>query len=317
MSVIAFDRRLLILSGKGGVGKSTVAVALGLRAAEQGLETLICEMGENEKIAPLFGRAASSFRETPLGVPRLSSIYLDPQEAFNDYVRASLKLAALARPLIESRLIRAFVQAAPGLKEIMTLTKLMEFERLKDRKGKPKYDLIILDAPATGHGMSLFRSPMLAMRATKVGPIYQKAKLISDLLADTARTRMHIVTLAEEMPVAETLEMIAAMRGDLHIPLGDIVINAVAPPAFQEASGELLNALQQAPVITAAAGCWGAIGPQAVMAVAAHMDGRSRLNAHYVRQLQDSTDLATIVLPFVFDTPWNVASAQKLAALLR
>ena len=317
MSVIAFDRRLLILSGKGGVGKSTVAVALGLKAAEQGLETLICEMGENEKIAPLFGRGASAFRETPLGVPRLSSIYLDPQEAFNDYVRASLRLAALARPLIESRLIRAFVQAAPGLKEIMTLTKLMELERAQERRGKPKYDLIILDAPATGHGMSLFRSPMLAMRATKVGPIYQKAKLISDLLSDATRTRMHIVTLAEEMPVAETLEMIAAMRSDLHIPLGDIVINAVAPSAFQSGSNELLETLRQPPAMKATAGCWGAVGADAVMAVAAHMDGRSRLNAHYARQLQDSTDVPTISLPFVFDTPWNVASVHKLAALLR
>ena len=317
MSVIAFDRRLLILSGKGGVGKSTVAVAVGLRAAEQGLETLICEMGENEKIAPLFGRAASSFRETPLGVPRLSSIYLDPQEAFNDYVRASLRLAALARPLIESRLIRAFVQAAPGLKEIMTLTKLMEFERLQDRKGKPKYDLIILDAPATGHGMSLFRSPMLAMRATKVGPIYQKAKLISDLLSDATRTRMHIVTLAEEMPVAETLEMIAAMRSDLHIPLGEIVVNAVAPPAFQDSSLELLGALQQSPAINAAAGCWGNVGAQAVMSVAAHMDGRARLNAQYLQLLRQSTDLPSIALPFIFDTPWDMSSVHELAALLR
>ena len=314
--MITFDRRLLILGGKGGVGKSTVAVALGLRAAEQGLKTLICEMGENEKIAPLFGRAASSFRETALGVPCLSSIYLDPQEAFNDYVRASLRLAMLSRPLIESRLIRAFVQAAPGLKEIMTLTKLMELERLTDKQGKPKYDLIILDAPATGHGMSLFRSPMLAMRATKVGPIYQKARLIADLLTDATRTRMHIVTLAEEMPVAETLEMIAAMRSDLHIPLGDIVINAVVPPAFSEPSVELLKILQTASAMKATADCWGDVGPAAVMAVAAHMDGRSRLNAHYVQRLQADTDLQSQQLPFIFDLPWNIACVNKLAACL-
>lgn len=317
MSVIAFDRRLLILSGKGGVGKSTVAVALGLRAAEQGLETLICEMGENEKIAPLFGQAASSFRETPLGVPRLSSIYLDPQEAFNDYVRASLKLAALARPLTESRLIKAFVQAAPGLKEIMTLTKLMEFERLKDRKGKPKYDLIILDAPATGHGMSLFRSPMLAMRATKVGPIYQKAKLISDLLSDATRTRMHIVTLAEEMPVSETVDMIAAMRSDLHIPLGEIIVNAVVPPAFSQASADLLQILQQPATRKATGACWGTAGADAVLAVAEHMDGRSRLNAHYLARLQKETNLDSVVLPFVFDAPWTVASVHHLVERLR
>ncbi len=314
--MIAFDRRLLILSGKGGVGKSTVAVALGLKAAEQGLSTLICEMGENEKIAPLFGRAASSFRETPLGIKNLSSIYLDPHEAFNDYVRASLRLAVLSRPLIESRLIRAFVQAAPGLKEIMTLTKLMELERLTDKQGKPKYDLIILDAPATGHGMSLFRSPMLAMRATKLGPIYQKARLISDLLSDATRTRMHIVTLAEEMPVTETLEMIAAMRSDLHISLGDILINAVMPPAFSAASIALLDAMRQPAVMKSSANCWVGIAPEALMAVAAHMDGRSRLNAHYVNRLHDDTDLKSINLPFVFDAPWNLDSVKKLAKYL-
>jgi anion-transporting ArsA/GET3 family ATPase len=291
-------------------------VALGLRAAEQGLKTLICEMGENEKIAPLFGRAASSFRETPLGVPRLSSIYLDPHEAFNDYVRASLRLAVLAKPLIESKLIRAFVQAAPGLKEIMTLTKLMEFERLLEKDGKPKYDLIILDAPATGHGLSLFRSPMLAMRATKLGPIYQKARLISDLLSDAARTRMHIVTLAEEMPVAETLEMIDAMRSDLHISLGDILVNAVVPPAFSTASIELIDAMKKPAMMKSIASCWGSVAPEMVMAVAAHMNGRSQLNTYYANRLHEDTDLKSVSLPFIFDVPWNLDSVKQLAKYL-
>jgi len=315
--MIALDRRLIIISGKGGVGKTAIATALGLRAAAAGLNTILCEVSENEKIAPLFGRAASSYRETPLGVPNLSSIYIDPQESFNEFVRRRLKIAALWKPVVESKLISAFIQAAPGMKEIMTLGKVMELERARTKNGEPKYDLIILDAPATGHGLSLFRSPLLAMRATKAGPIYQKAKLIVDLLRDEARTRMHIVTLAEEMPVAETLEMIAAIRVDLHIPLGTILINAVVQSTIEPENRDLLEAVRREsaadPSNTEACN---AAGLRAMMALVDRMEGRSRLNAQHVAQMCDRSDLPTLIAPFIFDAPWGLSSVQKLAEAL-
>lgn len=314
--MIRFNRRLLILSGKGGVGKSTLSAALGLRAAAEGLETLICEMGENEKIAPMFGHGASSFRETPLGIPRLSSIYIDPQESFNDYVRSTLRFDTLSRPVIESRLIRAFVQAAPGFKEIMTLSKLVELERATDSRGKPKYDLIILDAPATGHGLTLFRSPVLAMRGSKAGPIFQKARLIAELLQDPQRTRMHIVTLAEEMPVSETLDMIAAIRDDIHIPLGDIFANAIVPPTYLASHAGLLDALRTAAVSKEVARCWGRVDLHSLLAVADLMEGRSQLNAQHLAGLEERTDLSYIKVPFVFSTPWNLDSVRALAEVL-
>lgn len=314
--LIHFDRRLLIISGKGGVGKSTLVTALGLRAAAQGINTLICELGENEKIAPQFGCGASSFHETPLGVPCLSSIYLDPQESFNDYVRSSLKFETLARPVIESRLIQAFIQAGPGFKEIMTLNKIVELERAVDKRGQPKYDLILLDAPATGHGLTLFRSPMLVMRGSRAGPIFQKAKLISDLLQDDQRTRMHIVTLAEEMPISETLDMVAAIRADIHIPLGDIIVNAVVSPALSADHADLLAELRRAAKAAVIDQDWGGVKLRDMLAVADQLEGRSRLNAEHIARLHEKTDIPTLTVPFIYDVPWGLDSVHKVAASL-
>lgn len=315
--MIRLDRRLLIVSGKGGVGKTTLVLALGLLAAEHGLRTLICEMGENEKVAPQFGRRASSYRETPLGVPHLSSIYLDPQESFNDYVRSTLKFEPLWRPVVESALIKAFIAAGPGFKELMTLNKVVELERAVDASGKPRYDLILLDAPATGHGLTLFRSPMLVMRGAKAGPIYQKAKAISELLRDERRTRMHIVTLGEEMPVSETLDMMAAIRADIHIPLGDVVVNAVASPAYPAAQGELLAILRRAALTAPIDHDWGGVRLADMLAAADLLEGRARLNAEHIARLKAKTDIGTLSLPFVFDVPWTLDSVRKVAAVLR
>ena len=315
--MIRFDRRLLIVSGKGGVGKSTLVTALGLLAAEQGIETLICEMGENEKIAPQFGRRASSYRETPLGVPHLSSIYLDPQESFNDYVRSTLKFEPLWRPVVESSLIKAFIQAGPGFKELMTLNKLVELERAVDSAGKPKYDLILLDAPATGHGLTLFRSPMLVMRGAKAGPIFQKARLIAELLQDEHRTRMHIVTLAEEMPVSETLDMVSAIRTDVHSPLGDIVVNAVVPPTYAPEQAEVLSGLRRSAQTVAIDHDWGEVRLLDLLAAADQLEGRSRLNAEHIARLKAKTNVDTLALPFIFDVPWTLNSVRKVAACLK
>jgi anion-transporting ArsA/GET3 family ATPase len=314
--LIRFDRRLLIVSGKGGVGKSTLVTALGLLAAERGIETLICEMGENEKIAPQFGRRASSYCETPLGVPHLSSIYLDPQESFNDYVRSTLKFETLWRPVVESSLIKAFIQAGPGFKELMTLNKLVELERAVKPNGTPKYDLILLDAPATGHGLTLFRSPMLVMRGAKAGPIFQKARLIAELLQDEQRTRMHIVTLAEEMPVSETLDMVSAIRFDVHIPLGDIVVNAVVPATFAPEQAEVLAGLRRAAQTVAIDQGWGDVRLLDMLAAADQLEGRSRLNAEHIARLKAKANIDTVTLPFIFDVPWTLASVRKVGGHL-
>ena len=209
------DKRLVFVTGKGGVGKSTVALALGLRAAAAGKRTIVCEVSSQEHASRVFNRAEVGFHEVQME-ENLWSISIDPDESMREYVLLQLKVRAMRDVLFRSRIFTYLAAATPGLKELVTIGKIWELAQ-PDRKVKQgrEYDLVVVDAPATGHGIGFLQTPRTFADIARVGPIHSQAQELDRLITDHEHTGVAIVSLPEEMPVNESavLEQRAARGG--------------------------------------------------------------------------------------------------------
>jgi anion-transporting ArsA/GET3 family ATPase len=224
-------RRLVFVTGKGGVGKSTVATALGILAARSGLRTIVAELAG---AAPAADSTAGSgpLPEVELA-DGLFTISIDPQHAMEEYLR--LKAGALGEALGSTRLFQAFAMATPGMRELLSIGKVWElaqFER-RTRDAQP-YDLVVVDAPATGHGVGLLRTPRTFAEIAKVGPIANQGGRIAATIADRAFTGVVAVATPEEMPVNEVLALRDALAED-RLELDAVVLNARYPSRFTAA----------------------------------------------------------------------------------
>ena len=201
------DKRLVIVTGKGGVGKSTVALALGLAAAAEGRRTIVCEVSSQEHTSHVFHRAEVGFHEVEMA-ENLWAISIDPDEAMREYVLLQLKVRAMRDLLFRSQIFGYLAAATPGLRELVTIGKIWEVA-LPDRKVKKgrKYDLVIVDAPATGHGVAFLQTPRTFANIARVGPIKAQAEALETFLVNHRKTGVAIVALPEEMPVNETASL--------------------------------------------------------------------------------------------------------------
>jgi anion-transporting ArsA/GET3 family ATPase len=304
------SKRLLILSGKGGVGKSVVGMALALTARDRGKRVLLVEVGAPLEAARYLGARPAGARETEVR-PGLFTVNLDPAGVLDDYVRHVVRIELLVRRVLESPVYHRFVSAAPGLRELVLLGKLMVLEEARDRwSRRPLYDLIILDAPATGHGLSLLKVPLAASEAVPVGPVGHNARRILALLRDRGRTALAIVAVPEEMAVVEALQFHRLARSEVGIAAGALILNACHEPRFEEA--------QEAVVLRLAAeGARGRLNrgvslSAAIRAGQRHIR-RRKLTRFYKRRLQKTLDLPLICLPYLFREELGPAEMRLLA----
>jgi anion-transporting ArsA/GET3 family ATPase len=229
-----FNHKLLIVSGKGGVGKTSVASALGLLASRRGKKTLIAEVNAAERVSALFGTPEIGYEETKLA-ENLYAINIDPRSAFEEYVVEQIHSKKLFHLIFENRFVRAFLDATPGLNELLEIGKIWALtERDKDPSGDPKYDLVIIDAPATGHGLAFLNVPRVVTEAVRVGPLKTKAEAIMKLVQDPKKSQLLVVTLAEEMPVNEALEMIQSAQSTVKVKPGPVIANALYPSRLSD-----------------------------------------------------------------------------------
>src|SRR3954454_8838778 len=189
------DKRVVFVTGKGGVGKTTVAVALGLRAAAEGKRTIVCEVSAQENASRIFEHTEIGFHEVEVA-ENLWSISIDPDESMREYVLLQLKVRAMRDMLFRSRIFNYLAAATPGLKELVTIGKIWELAQL-DRKVKSgrKYDLVIVDAPATGHGVGFLQTPRTFASIARVGPIHSQAQQLDRFITDHEHTGTAIVAL--------------------------------------------------------------------------------------------------------------------------
>src|SRR5919204_4078145 len=169
------DKRLVFVTGKGGVGKTTVAAALGLAAARAGKRTIVCEVAHQERMSQAFRREGVGYSETELA-ERLYAISIDPQRSMEEYLRSQVKPAPLYKLLFDNRFFQYFAAATPGMRELVTIGKIWELAQLERRTAKASpYDLVIVDAPSSGHGIGFLRTPRTFRDTARVGPISRQA----------------------------------------------------------------------------------------------------------------------------------------------
>ena len=237
-----FDKRLVVVTGKGGVGKTTVAAALGLLAARQGRRTVVCEVAQQERLAALFGARDVGHGELELA-PGLFSVSVQPERAMHEWLRHQLKSGALAGLLGHSRLFGYLTAAAPGVTELVTVGKVWDLAQVERRTGGSPFDLVIMDAPATGHALALLRAPRTYANIARVGPIARQAGSIDRFLRDSSATGVLSVALPEEMPVNETVDLEQRLADDLGMEVGQVVANGVLPARFTAADVRQLRSL--------------------------------------------------------------------------
>ncbi len=303
MPASLLDRRLHFVVGKGGVGKTTVAAALALAFVRRGKRTLAVEMDAG-------GRLAAVLAGSPElgGALRVQSV--DGRAALEEYLGLIIPVKRLLASIFSSRVYQYFVAAAPGLKELMTVGKIF-YEATRTDGGRPAWDTIVVDAPATGHSLEYLRMPQAARETFGVGLVQREATRIVELLRDRRATAVHLVTLAEEMPVAETLEARAQLVGALDLPLGHVMVNRLHRRRFDASVVERLRAAaERAPA-----------GERPLLACVAERaseeSGWSDINATYLARLRAGIgDAPLIELPFLFVEEFGRPEVARLSQLL-
>ena len=233
------DKRLVFVTGKGGVGKSTVAAALGMLGARRGLRTVVAEVSGQDRIQRLFEHGGEHFEEVELA-PDLFTISIDPDHAMDEYLR--VKAGAVGHMLGSSRLFHAFTMATPGMRELLSIGKVWELSQPDRRtEGAEPYELVIVDAPATGHGVGLLKTPRTFSEIARVGPIAHQGRQIANTISDREFTGVVAVATPEEMPVNETLSLRESLVQD-GLELDLVVLNALYPMRFDDVEVEQLAA---------------------------------------------------------------------------
>jgi anion-transporting ArsA/GET3 family ATPase len=298
---------LLVVTGKGGVGKSTVAVALGLLAARRGLRTIVAEVAHQDRVAKVFGRDDSQFREVEIA-EGLYTISIDPQHAIDEYLRLQLPVKTLADLLSGSRMFQYFAAATPGLSELVTMGKVWELAQLERRtRDAARYDLVILDAPATGHGVATMRAPKTFADIARVGPIANQGRAIHAMITDRESTGVVVVALPEEMPVNETLSLRDSLRDELGLELDRVVVNGVYEQRF---GGRDATALQRA------ADTAGTPTARAAVRAALSEHLRARGQREQMARLEEGTGSAPVLLPFLFEPDLDLSAYERLSERL-
>jgi len=219
-------QQLIVVTGKGGVGKTTLAAVLGRWLASTGRRTLLLEIDPRESLHQLLGTEPSGGKVVPAG-ERLSSQNVQARSVIFDLVREKVPIRALARRIVESPVFQHFADGAPGLKEMAVLGYAL---RMVEGFYRRPVDVVVLDAPATGHGVSMLAAPMLLSQSISGGQLGEMASSLASFIADPSRCGVVLVTIGEEMPVQEAIELTALLEEKLDRPPELVVANALYPP---------------------------------------------------------------------------------------
>lgn len=291
------DRRLLFFTGKGGVGKSTMAAATAVLAAQHGKRVLLVEVDAKGDVTALFEQPPVGF--TPKEIqPGVLAMAMDTEASLQEYLRLNLRVPVLGRLGPLAKVLEFVATAAPGVKEILTIGKIV-WEVRESIEGRADHDMVIVDAAASGHIVAQLGAAESIQELVDVGPVRGQTEWMQEILSDPEVTAVNIVTTPEEMPVAETIELVGRIRAEVRAPLGVVIVNRVLPELFTTADEETFDVLRE-PAANALLS--GRVGPGAT----AVLDGARlavslrRTRAVHLAHLLDSVDLPLLYVPYLF-----------------
>jgi len=307
--------RLLIVAGKGGVGKTTVSAAMALVAAREGLTSLVVELEGKSGLGSAFGRSeVLTYHETvlaagggPDGAADVRARTLTPDDALVEYLEGH-GMGRMSRRLAASGALDVVATAVPGIKDILVLGKVKQLERASAAGEEGASDFLVLDGPAAGHAVTLLMSAQALLDAVSVGPIRSQASDVSELLRDPSRCQVMLVTLPEETPVNEVVETAFALEDRVGLHLAPIVVNGLYPAVDLDTDVEA--AAERAGVRLTAA------ERDALAGAADFRRRRQAFQAEQVGRLADALPLPQIHLPYVFTTDLGRPEVELLATAL-
>lgn len=311
-----FSKRLLVVSGKGGVGKTVISSALALIGARRGKRVLLVKMDDQGRTSQLFGTPPLSDRIEPLK-DGVSAVNLDPKTIVADYLVRQLRIKRLVQAIVDSRLFAAWFRVSPAIPEMISLGKV---EALVDEKSwwrsAPVWDLVVFDAPATGHGLGILRLPEQASKLL-IGGMRKNALAVQALLEDKRTTSLLLVTLPEEMPVNEAVHFYEEARSKTRVPLAALVLNGAHPRrvAAGEAALAEVDAALAAASGQAALASVGADAP-AVRRASELSQTRAELTDRYRAELDRRLPLPRVEVPHLFAEKFGLPELEQVASIL-
>jgi anion-transporting ArsA/GET3 family ATPase len=302
------DKRFLIVTGKGGVGKTTVCAAEAVALAARGKRVLVAMCNAKERLSAMLGSDLVG-NQVALVSQNVWAVNMEPETALEEYGLMMLKSRALYKLLFDNKYVRTFFRAVPGMAEWAMLGKAWWHTTELGQDGRPRYDTVILDAPATGHGLDMLRVPKVIVDVVPPGLLRRDAERAWMMFQDPATCAVVLVTLPEEMPTSETIELAQALRNELKLPIGKVVVNGVLPPLFSREERAKLEAL---PPPDPKAG--GSIGPgEAAILSGRDRATRERVQAESLARLSRELPVSPSFLPLLFEDAANPAAIRELA----
>lgn len=301
--VSILDRRLVFVTGKGGVGKTSTAAALAELAARRGKRTLVCEMDAKGALAGAFDALPLTFEPRRLA-PNLYGMAMNTEDSLREYLRLFVKVPFIGKIGPLARTFDFVADAAPGVKEILAVGKLCY--EVRERH----YDLVVVDAEATGHIVAQIGAPKVIRDLVQVGLVRDQTDWMLDLLHDPATTGVAIVTTPEEMPVTETMALLDRLEPETGVAPSVVIANRVLPSHFDDDQRAVVDRLDDARSVLVDAAGKGAV---AVVQAARINEARRRTGEGHLDRLRSATgDLPVVEVPEMFTR----ATGARVVALV-
>ena len=329
MSIDHFlEPRILIVSGKGGVGKTTVAAALAIVAARHGRRVCIAEVDRKGTLPRLFGGADLGYEPRQLA-PGVFGMNIVPEAALAEYLAVQYHMKRISKAFTSSHFVDYITAAAPGLKDILMLGKIWYLEQGREHGGPASggrngpFDTIIVDAPAAGHMLTFLSAPMGLADAVRLGPVKRQSDWLVEMLQDPKRTRVHLVTLPEEMPVSETLETAEALKERVGINAGTVFANAVyselLDPAEKAVFADIGAGKPMATLKKVASSAGITLDSEDVAALIGYgrfLMARQAIQSVHLKKLRRGIEGPVVELPFLFSAGLALPDIENLADVI-